>query len=60
MSRSVKVFAERRGRLGKLSYVGERYGELCHGLAGEERLARNGNGMVRQARRCPVRIGVTR
>lgn len=60
MSRSVKVFVERRGRLGKLSSVWERYGELWHGLAGEERLVRDGNGMVRQARRCPARIGVKR
>ena len=60
MSRSVKVLTERRGRLGKLSYVGDRYGELSHGLAGEERLARDGNGMVRQARRCPARIGFVR
>ena len=44
------MLTERRGRLGKLSYVGERYGELSHGLAGEERLARDGNGMVRLGR----------
>lgn len=57
MSRSVKVFAERHGRLGKLGFVGERHGELCNGLAGEERLALDGNGMVRQVRRGMKRIG---